>query len=154
MIEERPTIMEQNIRVAVIGRRDEIPEAVLREMRQDGRPERRATPACGCAWRSTTAAGRSWSTPCARSPPRSRAASSSPPRSTKRRCGASLHGRHARPRPADPHGRRDAGEQLPALADQLRGDLGHRALLARVSRERPAPGDPRLSPPATAASAA
>jgi undecaprenyl diphosphate synthase len=32
MIEERSTIMDQNIRVAVIGRRDDIPLAVQREM--------------------------------------------------------------------------------------------------------------------------
>ena len=32
MIEERPTIMEQNIRVAVIGRREGIPDEALREM--------------------------------------------------------------------------------------------------------------------------
>jgi undecaprenyl diphosphate synthase len=32
MIEERSTIMEQNIRVAVIGRRDGIPDATLREI--------------------------------------------------------------------------------------------------------------------------
>ena len=32
MIEERTTIMDQNIRVNVIGRRDDIPEAVQREM--------------------------------------------------------------------------------------------------------------------------
>lgn len=32
MIEERATIMEQNIRVSVIGRREGIPEEVLREM--------------------------------------------------------------------------------------------------------------------------
>lgn len=32
MIEERTTIMEQNIRVSVIGRRNDIPEAVQREM--------------------------------------------------------------------------------------------------------------------------
>jgi undecaprenyl diphosphate synthase len=32
MIEERSTIMDQNIRVAVIGRRDGIPDAVLREI--------------------------------------------------------------------------------------------------------------------------
>jgi undecaprenyl diphosphate synthase len=32
MIEERTTIMDQNIRVAVIGRRDDIPESVQREM--------------------------------------------------------------------------------------------------------------------------
>jgi undecaprenyl diphosphate synthase len=34
MIEERTTIMKENIRVAVIGRRDGIPEATLREMDQ------------------------------------------------------------------------------------------------------------------------
>ncbi len=34
MIEERSTIMDQNIRVSVIGRRNEIPEAVQREMQK------------------------------------------------------------------------------------------------------------------------
>jgi undecaprenyl diphosphate synthase len=34
MIEERSTIMEQNIRVAVIGRRNDIPKAVQREMQK------------------------------------------------------------------------------------------------------------------------
>jgi undecaprenyl diphosphate synthase len=34
MIEERSTIMEQNIRVNVIGRRSEIPDAVQREMQK------------------------------------------------------------------------------------------------------------------------
>ncbi len=34
MIEERSTIMEQNIRVNVIGRRNDIPEAVQREMQK------------------------------------------------------------------------------------------------------------------------
>jgi len=34
MIEERSTIMEQNIRVSVIGRRSEIPDAVQREMQK------------------------------------------------------------------------------------------------------------------------
>ena len=34
MIEERSTIMDQNIRVTVIGRRDDIPEAVRREMQK------------------------------------------------------------------------------------------------------------------------
>ena len=37
MIEERSTIMEQNIAVSVIGRRDDIPEVVQREMRKDDR---------------------------------------------------------------------------------------------------------------------
>src|SRR3990170_720379 len=34
MIEERTTIMEQNIRVNVIGRRHDVPEAVQREMQK------------------------------------------------------------------------------------------------------------------------
>jgi undecaprenyl diphosphate synthase len=34
MIEERSTIMDQNIRISVIGRRSEIPEAVQREMQK------------------------------------------------------------------------------------------------------------------------
>ena len=34
MIEERTTIMEQNIRVSVIGRRDDIPDSVQREMQK------------------------------------------------------------------------------------------------------------------------
>ena len=34
-----------------------------------------------------------------------------------------LHGRAARPRPPDPHQRRDADLELPALADRLRRDL-------------------------------
>ncbi len=34
MIEERTTIMQQNIRVSVIGREDDIPEAVRREMQK------------------------------------------------------------------------------------------------------------------------
>ena len=34
MIEERSTIMEQNIKISVIGRRNEIPEAVRREMQK------------------------------------------------------------------------------------------------------------------------
>lgn len=32
LIDERPTIMKQNVRLAVIGRRDNLPDAVLREM--------------------------------------------------------------------------------------------------------------------------
>ena len=45
-----------------------------------------------------------------------------------------LHRRPARSRSADPHQRRDARQQLPALADRLRRDLGHRHALARLPR--------------------
>ena len=57
---------------------------------------------------------------------------------------AALYGRHARPRSADSHGRRNAGQQFSALADQLCRDLGDRPLLARIRRGRSAPGDSRF----------
>ena len=58
-----------------------------------------------------------------------------------------LHLRPARPRPDDPHLRRAAGLQLPALADRLRRDLGHPDPLARLPPPRPLRGDPRLPAP-------
>ena len=62
-------------------------------------------------------------------------------RSTRRRSSSlPLHGRPARSRPADPHQRRAAHQQLPALADRLRGDLGHRRALARLPAPAPAAG--------------
>ena len=39
--------MDNNIRVRMLGRRDEIPDQVLAEARQDGRHEPDATPARG-----------------------------------------------------------------------------------------------------------
>src|SRR6185503_18340289 len=51
-----------------------------------------------------------------------------------------LHRGAARPRPAHPHQRRDAHQQLPALADRLRGDLGDRRALARLPPKAPAAG--------------
>ena len=49
-----------------------------------------------------------------------------------------LHGRPARSRSADPHERRDARQQLPAVADRVRGDLGHRNAVARLPPPRSA----------------
>ena len=70
---------------------------------------------------------------------RRRTAAACAPRatSTKRRFGRYLYtAGPARPRPADPHQRRDARQQLPALADRLRRDLGDRHALARLPPER------------------
>ena len=50
----------------------------------------------------------------------------------------SLHRGPARSGSADPHERRDARQQLPALADRLRGDLGHRHAVARLPPAPPA----------------
>ena len=63
-----------------------------------------------------------------------------------------LHGRHARARSADSHGRRDADQQLPALADQLRGDLGDGRLLARFRRGPTPRRACAATPPATGGS--
>ena len=57
---------------------------------------------------------------------------------------ASLHGRTARPRSAHSHERRDARQQLPALADRLLRDLGHRNALAGFPPPRSARGGRRL----------
>src|SRR5262249_38727362 len=51
-----------------------------------------------------------------------------------------LHRGPARSRPADPHERRDADLELPALADRLLGDLGHGRALARFPPRAPAAG--------------
>ena len=48
----------------------------------------------------------------------------------------SLHGRSARSRSADPHERRDAGEQLPAVADRVRRNLGDRNAVAGLPPAR------------------
>ena len=47
----------------------------------------------------------------------------------------------------DPHGRGDAGLQLPAVADQLRRAVRQRRPLARLRRRRPARRHPRLRRP-------
>ena len=48
----------------------------------------------------------------------------------------SLHRRPARSGSPDPHQRRDARQQLPAVADRLRGDLGHRYAVAGLPQAR------------------
>ena len=51
-----------------------------------------------------------------------------------------LHRRPARSRSADPDERRDARQQLPALADRVRRDLGHRHAVAGLPEAAPARG--------------
>ena len=88
--------------------------------------ERAATRACGSAWRSTTAAGPNWSTPSASIAAKFATGKLDPDAIDEDAVAdASLHGRHARSRPVDPHGRRNADQQFPAVADQLRRNLGH-----------------------------
>ena len=91
MIEERTTIMDNNLRVRMIGRRAGIPDQVLRELDKTVDDERHQHAACGSTWRSTTAAAPSWSTPCRRSAARSPRAGWRPTTSTKRRSPSRLY---------------------------------------------------------------
>src|SRR4029453_335158 len=56
----------------------------------------------------------------------------------------SLYRGPAGSRPAHSHERRDAHQQLPALADRLLRNLGHRHALARLPRSTPAAGHPGI----------
>ena len=55
-----------------------------------------------------------------------------------------LHRRLSRSRPADPHLGRNAHQQLPAVADRLRGVLRYRDAVARFHAHGPAAGRARL----------
>ena len=124
------------------------PRNACRRDGQDDRDERAQHGHCGSAWRSTTAAGPNWSTPFGGSPARCATASSRRTRSTKQTLRRPpLHGRHARSRSADSHGRRDADQQLPALADQLRRIVGDRIAAGPSSATGSARGHPRLRRP-------
>ena len=57
---------------------------------------------------------------------------------------AAVLARHARPRPADPHERRDAHVELPAVGARLLGAVVHAGVLARLQPRAPVRGDPRL----------
>ena len=150
MIEERATIMDNNVRVRMLGRRNDIPEQVLREL--DKTVEMSSTNTGMWLNLAINYGGRAEIVDAVRaiaeqiqagdlSPERHR-------RSNDRR--ASLHRRGPRPRPADSHRRRNADQQFPALADQLRRDLGHRKMLAGIRRADAARSDPRVRRPPTA----
>ena len=147
MVDERPLIMEHNIRVSVIGRREGIAEDALREMDETvamsaGNTGLRLCLAINYGGRAELVDA------CRRIAEEVRCGRLRPRRDQRGDdCRPSLHGRHARARPADPHGRRDAGEQLPAVADQLCRDLGDRALLARFRRGPAARRDSRFCLP-------
>ena len=119
---ELSTLLEHNIRFNVVGRIDGLAPDIQVELADAERRTAAQHGACTSTSRSTTAAVPRSSTPRAR---RSRRASHpNARRSSLRR--VPLHRRPARSGPADPHQRRDARQQLPAVADRVRGDLRHR----------------------------
>jgi len=144
MIEERTTIMKNDVRVSIIGRREGIPEAVLREMDKtvDMTADNRGLRLClavnyGARGELLDAVRR-----IAR---QVEAGKLSPDEISEETLSSHLY--TAGMPPAGPHGRRDAREQLPVVADQLCGDLGDRGLLARIRRTATPSGDPRVCRP-------
>ena len=136
LLDERPEIMEQNIRFRVIGRRAELAAEVVREIDETERLSATNTGLTLClainygvateivdAVRAIAERVRS-----------GRTAARRDRRSDD--LGVALHGRDAGPGPADPHGRRDAREQLPALADLLRRAVGDTRFAGRTSPPR------------------
>ena len=144
MIEERSTIMDNNVRVRMLGRRDDIPEQVLREL--DKTVEMSSANTGLWLNLAINYGGRAELVDAMRSIARRIQAGDLSPEqideTSNRR--QPLHGRRPRSRPVDPHRRRNADQQLPALADQLRRNLGHRKVLARVRRSDAARSNPSL----------
>jgi undecaprenyl diphosphate synthase len=132
MIEERTTIMKNNVRVRMLGRRDEIPDEVLNEL------DKTVAMSAGNSglWLNLAInyGGRAEIVDAVRTIAGQVRAGGNK-RGHNRR--TPLHGRRARPRPVDPHGRRDADQQLFTVANQLRGNLGDRKMLARIRRGHP-----------------
>ena len=130
---ELGTLIDNNIRFQVIGRQDELAARHPRRARRGrcgGRPTN-----TGMQFNiALNYGGRAEIVDAARRAIAAGHRARGPRRAPLR--GVPLHGRPARSRPPDPHERRDAREQLPALADRVRGNLGHRHALARLPAPR------------------
>ena len=131
---ELPDLAEQGVRVRFIGRRDRAPEELRRRMAGDGGPHRAEhahQPLDRVRLRRPRRARRGGA---AHRRERRRAA-----RDRRERLrGEPLRAGAARSRPADPHERRAAHLELPALAARLRRARVRRPALAGLRRARPA----------------
>ena len=134
LVEERPRIMEHNIQVRWIGRREELPDSAVRGLDETVRLSAANTGLRVCL--AINYGGRAELVDAVRRIADEVRRGELDPAAIDEDDDfrPALHGRHARSRPADSHGRRDAGEQFSAVADQLRGDLGDRGVLARFRR--------------------
>ena len=132
---ELETLLRNNIRFNVIGRSEalapDVPHGAARRRAQDGA----RTPAC-CSTSRLNYGGRTEIVDAAR---RAMESGIKPEDLDEDRfCELAVHRRPARSRPADPDERRNARQQFPAVADRLRGDLGHRHAVARLPLPPPA----------------
>ena len=143
-----PDLVAQGVRVRLLGRMDELVDSHPRVDRGGARGHRRRhADDAQRRLQLLRSHRRSW-TPCAAASADGLAPDDAR-RGRHRR--APLHGRPARARPAHPHRRRPAREQLPAVAERLRRALLLRPLLARL---RPGTPSTRRWPSTRAAPAA
>ena len=147
LLAERKKILEQNIRFTVIGRREGLPAEVLAEIDENIRLTTANTGLTLCL--AINYGSRAEIVDAVRSIATARARGELSPEQNRRGddLGLALHGRHAGPGPAHPHGRRDAREQLPALANLVRGAVGDAEVLARIRRRTTPRCPPRLREP-------
>ena len=139
---ELATLLKNNIRFHVIGRQDELSRRRAARARARRRSKLRRTPGCwfnialnyGGRTEIVDAARRA---DCRRRP--GRRTRRAPLREIP------VHRGPAGSRPADSDERRNARQQLPPVADRLRGDLGHRNPVARLPPPAPARGRARVS---------
>jgi undecaprenyl diphosphate synthase len=125
---ERDELMDQKVRLAMIGRRDGLPPDVAPRARPDDRGRHAENTGDGLCL-AINYGGRTEIADAAGGSPRTSAPGRlDPERVDEATVSAILRRRDARPRPPDPDGGRDAPEQLPALADLLRRALGDRVL--------------------------
>ena len=149
LLDERAEIMGQNIRFTVIGRRTGLPDNVLAEIDENIRVSSHNTGMILAL--AINYGGRTEIVDAVRAIAEQVRHGELDPDAIdedddQRR---PVHGRHARPGPADPHGRRDARQQLPAVANLLRRTVGDGEVLARLRPRHPAPGAARLRPART-----
>ena len=138
---ELNTLLRNNIRFHVIGREEELARDIRAELKA---AEAKTAGNTGMLFNiALNYGGRAEIVEAARRLLAAQDSSRGARRAALRR--VSLHSRPARSRSADPHERRDARQQLPALADCLRRDLGHRHAVAGFPQARSARSHARLS---------
>ena len=153
LVVERKLLMEQNVRLAMIGRRGGLPAGVLREFAATEARTAGNTGMTLCL--AVNYGGRTEIADAAKRIAEDVRAGALDPERVDEGAVASYLATagDARPGPPDPDRRRVAGQQLPALADLLRRALGNGRPLARLPGRRPARRLPGLFLPPAASSA-
>ena len=129
---ELPDLAQQGVRTRFIGRRDRVPPDAARRRWSELEARDGATSTRSHLWIAFDYGGRAELVEAARRLVEDGLAAGRGRRGGDR--GAALRARAPRSRPPDPHLRRAADLELPALADRVRGARLHRHALARLRR--------------------